>query len=144
MSSCSTALRWLVPCFKSWSLSRITTFFSFRVKLVRFVGAILHEGDTITHVCKQMWLWLPRKVSLKQPHLQFRPICAALSASMFPLAPLKVSDVSGGLDDISEGFYDVKIRFRSKMANISGWMMYLPWMIAPNSTVTSSLFHRFW
>ena len=55
MLSCSAALRWLVPCFKSLSLSRITTF-SFHVKLVRFVGAILREWNTITHVCKQMWL----------------------------------------------------------------------------------------
>ena len=67
--SCSAALRWLVPCFKSLSLSKITTF-SFHVKLVRFVGAILHEWNTTTNVCKQVWLWLLAKVSLKQPHLQ--------------------------------------------------------------------------
>ena len=41
-----------------------------------------------------------------------RAICAALSAQMFPLAPLKVADITGGLDDISRGFYYVKIRFR--------------------------------
>ena len=45
MSSCSAALRWLVPCFKSSNLSRIATF-SFHVKLVRFIGAILHEWNT--------------------------------------------------------------------------------------------------
>ena len=53
-----------------------------------------------------------------------RAICAALSAQMSPLAPLKVADITGGLDDISGRFCCVKIRFRPKMANISGWMMY--------------------
>ncbi len=52
-----------------------------------------------------------------------RAICAALSAQMFPLAPLKVADITGGLDDITRGFYYVKIRFRPKMANISDWMI---------------------
>ena len=33
-----------------------------------------------------------------------RAICAALSAPMFPLAPLKVADITGGLGDISGGF----------------------------------------
>ena len=33
-----------------------------------------------------------------------RTICAALSAQMFPLVPLKVADITGGLDDISVGF----------------------------------------
>ena len=77
-----------------------------------------------------MWLWLPGKVSLKQPHLQFGilAICAALSAQMFPIAPLKVADITGGLDDTSRGFYYVKTRFLPKMADISGWIMY-PWMI---------------
>jgi len=104
---------WLVTCFKSLSLSRIATF-SFHVKLVRFVGAVLHEWNTITYVCKQVSLWLPGKV--------------ALSAPMFPLAPLKVPDVTGGLNDISRGFYYVKTRYRPKMANISGWMIH-PWML---------------
>ena len=36
-----------------------------------------------------------------------RAICAALSAPMFPLAPLKVADITGGLDDTSRGFYYV-------------------------------------
>ena len=53
-----------------------------------------------------------------------RAICAALSAQMFPLAPLKVADITGGLDDISRGFYYGKIRFRPKIADISGWMIY--------------------
>ena len=60
--------------------------------------------------------------------LAIRVICAALSAQMFPLAPLKVADITGGLDDISREFYYVNIRFSPKMANISGWMIY-PWMI---------------
>ena len=63
-----------------------------------------------------------------------RANCPALSAQMFPLAPLKVADITRGLDDISRGFYYVKIRFRPKMTNISGWMIY-PWMIEPHSTV---------
>ena len=50
--------------------------------------------------------------------LAIRAICAALSAQMFPLAPLKVADITGALDDISVGFYYVNIRFRPKMANI--------------------------
>ncbi len=37
-----------------------------------------------------------------------RAICAALSASVFPLAPLKVADITGGLDDISRGFFQWK------------------------------------
>ncbi len=53
-----------------------------------------------------------------------RAICAALSAPMFSLAPLKVADITGGLDDISRGFYYGKTWSRPKMANISGWMIY--------------------
>ena len=52
-----------------------------------------------------------------------RAICAALSAQMLPLAPLKVADITGGLDDLSRGFHYVKIRFRPTMANTSGWMI---------------------
>ena len=33
-----------------------------------------------------------------------RAVCTALSAQMFPLAPLKVANITGGLDDISGGF----------------------------------------
>ena len=33
-----------------------------------------------------------------------RANCPALSAQMFPLAPLKVADITGGLDDIPGGF----------------------------------------
>ena len=51
-----------------------------------------------------------------------RAICAARSAQVFPFAPLKMADVTGGLDDISRGFYYVKIRLRPKMANTNGWM----------------------
>ena len=53
-----------------------------------------------------------------------RAICAALSAQLFSLALLKVAHITGGLDNISRGFYHVKIRFRPKMANMSGWMIY--------------------
>ena len=42
----------------------------------------------------------------------------------FPLEPLKVADIAGGLDDISRGSYYVKNRFRPKMTNISGRMIY--------------------
>ena len=42
----------------------------------------------------------------------------------FPLATLKVIDITEGLDDISRGFYYVKVRFQPKMANRSGWMIY--------------------
>ena len=55
-----------------------------------------------------------------------RANCAALSALMFPLAPLKMADITGELDDTSRGFYYVNIRFQSKMANISA--------IEPDST----------
>ncbi len=44
-----------------------------------------------------------------------KAICAALSAHKCSL-----SHLSKGLDDISRGFYYVKIRYK----NISGWMMY--------------------
>ena len=70
MSSCSAALRWLVSRCKGLSWSRIPTF-SFHVKLVRFVGAILDEWNTITDVCVPVWPWLPGKVSLKQPRQQW-------------------------------------------------------------------------
>ncbi len=33
-----------------------------------------------------------------------RAICAALSAQMLPREPRKVTDITGGLDDISGGF----------------------------------------
>ena len=65
-----------------------------------------------------------------------RAICAALRAEMFPLAPLKVADITGGLDDISRGFYYVIFRFRPKIANGSGWMLS-PWMMYPDSTMLS-------
>ena len=61
-----------------------------------------------------------------------RAICAALSAQMFPLAPLKVADITRGLDDISRGFYDVKIRSRPKMAENGQYKRLdeiYPWMI---------------
>ena len=51
---------------------------------------------------------LPTGVAVRESVSQaatpaMRAICAALSAPMFPLAPLKVADVTGGLDDASNG-----------------------------------------
>ena len=77
------------------------------------------------HLCLQTGVAVAARESVSQAATPaIRAICAALSAQMFPLAPLKVADITGGLDDISRGFYNVKIRFRPKMANISGWRIY--------------------
>ena len=77
------------------------------------------------HLCLQTGVAVAARESVSQAATPaIRAICAALSAQMFPLAPLKVADITGGLDDISRGFYYVKIRFRPKMANISGWRIY--------------------
>ena len=77
------------------------------------------------HLCLQTGVAVAARESVSQAATPaIRAICAALSAPMFPLASLKVADITGGLDDISRGFYYVKIRFRPKMANISGWMIY--------------------
>ena len=77
------------------------------------------------HLCLQTDVAVAARERVSQAATPvIRAICAALSAQMFPLAPLKVADITGGLDDISGGFYYVKIRFRPKMANISGWMIY--------------------
>ena len=51
-------------------------------------------NETVTSVYKQVWLWLPGKMS--------QAATPAIRA-MFPLAPLKVADVTGGLHDISGG-----------------------------------------
>ena len=81
------------------------------------------------HLCLQTGVAVAARESVSQAATPaIKAICAALSAQMFPLAPLKEADSTGGLNDISIGFYYVKIRFRAKMANISGWMIYL-WMI---------------
>ena len=97
MSSCSAALHWLVPRFKSWSLSRITTFFLSMSNLsVSLEPSCTNETQNVSQAATPA----------------IRAICAALSEQMFPLAPLKVADTTGGLDDISREFYCVKIRFR--------------------------------
>ena len=56
------------------------------------------------HVCKQVWLWLPGKVSLKQPHLQLGQFVRLSARKCSPIAPLKVADITAELDDISGGF----------------------------------------
>ena len=77
------------------------------------------------HLCLQTGVAVVARVSVSQAATPaIREICAALSAQMLPLAPLKVADIIAGLDDVSGGFSNVKIRFRPKMANISGWMIY--------------------
>ena len=86
-------------------------------------------NETQSLVCLQTGVAVAARESVFQPVIPaIRAISAALSAQVFPLAPLKVADITGGLDDTSRGFYHVKIRFQPKMANIGGWMMY-PWMI---------------
>ena len=65
------------------------------------------------HLCLQTGVAVAARESVSQAATPaIRAICAALSAPMFPLAPLKVADTTGGLDDISREFYCVKIRFR--------------------------------
>ena len=77
------------------------------------------------HLCLQTGVAVAARENVFQAATPaIRAIYAALSAQMFPLAPLKVADITGGLDDISGGFCDVKFRFRPKMTNISGWMIY--------------------
>ena len=81
------------------------------------------------HLCFQTDVAVAARESASQAATPgIRAICAALSAQMFPFAPLEVADITGRLDDISRGFYYVKIRYRPKMANISGWVIY-PWMM---------------
>ena len=77
------------------------------------------------HLCLQAGVAVAARESVSQAVTPaIRAICAALSVLIFPLAPLKVAYITGGLDDISRGFYYVKIQFRPKMTNISGWMIY--------------------
>ncbi len=57
------------------------------------------------HLCLQTGVAVAARESDSQAATPvIRAICAALSAKMFPLAPLEVSDVTGRLDDISRGF----------------------------------------
>ena len=107
-------------------VSRITTF-SFHVETCPFRWSHLARMKH-NRLCLQTGVAVAVRESVSQAATPaIRTICAARSAQMFPLAPLKVADVTGGLDDICRGFYHVKIRFRPKMANVSGWMIY-PWM----------------
>ena len=60
------------------------------------------------HLCLQTGVAVVARVSVSQAATPaIRAISVALSAQMFPLAPLKVADIAGGLDDISKGFYYV-------------------------------------
>ena len=72
--------------------------------------------------------------------LAIRAICAVLSAQIFPLAPLKVVNITGGLDDISRGFYYVKYK---RLDDITGfycmskrmllmWKINSSWSAAPS------------
>ena len=57
------------------------------------------------HSCLQTGVAVAARESVSQAATPaIRAICAALSAQMFPLAPLKVTDITEGLDDISRGF----------------------------------------
>ena len=57
------------------------------------------------HLCLQTGVAVAARESVSQAATPaIRAICAALSAQMFPLAPLKVADITGGLDDVSGGF----------------------------------------
>ena len=100
-------------------VSRITTF-SFHVETCPFRWSHLARMKH-NRLCLQTGVAVAVRESVSQAATPaIRTICAARSAQMFPLAPLKVADVTGGLDDICRGFYHVKIRFQSKMANING------------------------
>jgi len=60
------------------------------------------------HSCLQTGVAVAARESVSQAATPaIRAICAVLRAQMFPLAPLKVADIAGGLDDISKGFYYV-------------------------------------
>ncbi len=77
------------------------------------------------HLCLQTGVAVAARENVSQAATPaIRAICAALSAQMFPLAPLKVADITGGLDDISGGFIMSKFGSGRKMANLSGWMIY--------------------
>ena len=62
-------------------------------------------NETHNHWCLQTGVAVAARESVSQAATPaIRAICAALSAQMFPLAPLKVADITGGLDDLSGGF----------------------------------------
>ena len=57
------------------------------------------------HSCWQTGVAVAARESVSQAATPaIRAICAALSAQMFPLALLKVADITEELDDISGGF----------------------------------------
>ena len=57
------------------------------------------------HLCLQTGVAVAARENVSQAATPaIRVICASLSAQVFPLAPLKVADITGGLDDISGGF----------------------------------------
>jgi len=57
------------------------------------------------HLCLQTGVVVAARESVSQAATPaIGELCAALSAQMFPLTPLKVADVTGGLDDLTGGF----------------------------------------
>ena len=57
------------------------------------------------HLCLQTGVAVAARENVSQVAAPaMRAIRAALSAQTFPIAPLKVADITGGLDDISRGF----------------------------------------
>ena len=57
------------------------------------------------HLCLQTGVAVAARESVSLAATPaIRAICAALSAQMFPLTPLKVADKTGRLDGISGGF----------------------------------------
>ena len=57
------------------------------------------------HSCSQTGVAVAARENVSQAATPaIRAVCAALSAPTFPLEPLKVTDITGGLDDVSRGF----------------------------------------
>ena len=62
-------------------------------------------NETQSLVCLQTGVAVAARESVFQAVIPaIRAISAALSAQVFPLAPLKVADITRELDDISGGF----------------------------------------
>ena len=123
-SSCSAAPPRLGPCFKSSSSSRTATRFLSTSDLSVSLEPSFTNGTQSLHAGEQVWLCSAGQSVSRAATPAIRAICAALRAPVFPLAPLKVADVTVGLDDTSRGCSCVKTRFRPKMANRSGWMTH--------------------
>ena len=63
-------------------------------------------NETQSLVCLQTGVAVAARESVFQAVIPaIRAISAALSAQVFPLLPLKVANITGGLDDIARGFY---------------------------------------